>query len=64
MNNKQEIKKRFRLLERQKNALVEVVFAYPVFKTLEEGLEYIRQILDPYYMGHYGISDDEEIYPN
>ena len=53
------MKKRFILLERIKNASAEVVFAYPVFKTLEEGLEYIRDILDPYYTGHYGIADME-----
>ena len=53
------MKKRFILLERIGNASAEVVFAYPVFKTLEEGLEYIRDILDPHYTGHYGITDNE-----
>jgi hypothetical protein len=53
------MKKRFILLEQIGNASAEVVFAYPVFNSLEEGLEYIRDILDPYYTGHYGIADME-----
>lgn len=50
--------KRIRLMQRIGNACAEVVFAYPNFSSVEEGLEWIRSILDPYYTGIYGITED------
>lgn len=33
----------------------EVIFSYPVFESLQEGLDWIHTVLDPYYTGKYGI---------
>lgn len=47
--------RRFRLTERFAGGTAEIVFAHPMFISLEEGLEYIHTVLDPYYTGRYGI---------
>lgn len=47
--------KRIRLYERCGVAWAEVVFSYPEFKTVEEGLQYIR-VLDPFFTRKFSIS--------
>lgn len=34
--------------------------SYPHFKSLQEGLDYIHKVLDPYYTGKYGIVINDE----
>jgi hypothetical protein len=50
-------KKRFRLVRTEGRGHAEVIFSYPAFKSLQEGLDYIREILDD-TVGQYGIVDD------
>ncbi len=33
----------------------EIIQSYPDFKSVEEAFEYIHDILDPGYTGHYGV---------
>ena len=57
--------KRFKIYERISgrgskgpwSGFAEVIFAYPNFKSLQEGLDWIRDICDPECTGHYGIVD-------
>ena len=52
-------KKRFRIMEQRQSACEEVIFSYPNFKSLQEGLDYIAKI-DPEYTGRYGITDNND----
>lgn len=51
-------KKRFKIYEHINGGIAEVVFSYPIFKSLEEALKWINDILDPYYTGRYGVVED------
>lgn len=41
-------------------AFAEYIGSYPDFKSVKEGLEWIRTILDPYFTGKYGIVDAQK----
>lgn len=58
------MKRKFRIVEYTGNgSSAEYIGSYPDFNSVEEGLDYIARVLDPYYTGHYGISvtPDQEL---
>jgi hypothetical protein len=62
---KMKIEKRFKIYETVVNrgskghwsAFGEYIGSYPKFTSLEEGLKWIRIVLDPHFTGRYGIVD-------
>ncbi len=49
------MKCKYILCEHYSGMTFEVIFKYPRFKSLKDGLRYINNVLDPYYTGKYGI---------
>lgn len=49
-------KKKYRIFEYVRSGQVEFIGSYPDFKSVGEGLHYIRTVLDTSLTGRYGIS--------